>query len=83
MLEENPSLKHKLDEAIVKAYRLASGRLVDKSEEMWEQKKLRHPLTEESVPQACPWDIRELLEEGLYFTREQLEERMEPPSCRM
>ncbi|WP_018291962.1 DUF29 family protein [Verrucomicrobium sp. 3C] len=83
LLKKNPSLRHKLDEVIAETYEGARSRVIDKSEEMWEQKKLKQPLVEEDLPQSCPWDIHELLKQGLYFTREQLEEQMEPPSCRM
>ncbi|WP_020494382.1 DUF29 domain-containing protein [Verrucomicrobium sp. 3C] len=83
LLEENPSLKHGLDEIVQQAYQTACGRLVDKSEEMYEQGKIHQPVTEKDLPQACPWKIGELLRKDIYFTRAQLEQRVKPPPYRM
>lgn len=77
LLEDNPSLKHQLEETIAEAYSSASELLIVKSRE------IARPVAKEELPQTCPWTVRELLTKDLYPSRSDIERRMEPPRFRI
>ncbi|MDD2676056.1 MAG: DUF29 domain-containing protein [Methylacidiphilaceae bacterium] len=87
VLNQNPSLKHKLHEVIEAAYRSARKSLMEKAEIMQTEGKISRAISKEEIPPRSPWTARELFEEERYFTRaeiERLAERMDqPPSYRM
>lgn len=80
LLRDNPSLKHWLDETMAEAYSDIRDEVVEKSRKMHRERDIDWTVAEEDLPQTCPWKIGELLTKGLYFTRAEMERRMEPPS---
>ncbi|WP_231363879.1 DUF29 family protein [Verrucomicrobium sp. 3C] len=80
LLEDNPSLKHGLDETAVKAYSGIRDLVVDKSRKMCREQDIDWTVDHDDLPERCPWTIGELLTPGLYFTRAELARRIDPAS---